>query len=558
MVKNLKIGTRLTTSFATILLLVIILMGIAVFNLNSVAKNMQKFYDTAYSAATQAWTARRDIRLLEASIYQAATTENQDVTDQAIQITNASGTSLADALAALKTTLPKAMTPIDNAVKLSAEIRPVRIELVDLLKSQRNNAALKIMNETYLPGLEKIATQITEIGVIADDAAMAFADDAAKTSNQIMLLMIGLAVLIAAFILAISVAITRSIVAPLTKVTNRIKTLCDGDLTEPMPTIEGKDEVCMLAASSGKLVEGLQNLIGDMTNMLGEMADGNMTVKSNGAAYPEDFAPLQVSMIKIVQSFNETLSQIDVASEQVSSGADQVASGAQALAQGATEQASSVQQLSASINEIAVQVNQNASNATNANNVADEVGNQITQSSEQMGRMIEAMAEINQSSQQIGKIIKTIEDIAFQTNILALNAAVEAARAGVAGKGFAVVADEVRSLASKSAEAAKQTTNMIENSVKSVEGGTKIADETAMSLGHVVAGATKITDLIQQISKSSNEQATAIAQVNLGVEQISSVVQTNSATSEESAAASEELSSQSTLLRGLVSRFRLH
>ena len=199
----------------------------------------------------------------------------------------------------------------------------------------------------------------------------------------------------------------------------------------------------------------------------------------------------------------------------------------------------------------------NAENALSANEKAVEMGRRITESNRQMQDMIHAMDEISSSSKEIGKIIKTIEDIAFQTNILALNAAVEAARAGEAGKGFAVVADEVRSLASKSADASNSTSALIENSLRAVLNGTRIADDTAKNLSDVVSGVKDVVATIGQISNDSTEQADAIGQVTQGIDQVSSVVQTNSATAEESAAASEELSGQAQLLKKLISQFRL-
>jgi len=199
----------------------------------------------------------------------------------------------------------------------------------------------------------------------------------------------------------------------------------------------------------------------------------------------------------------------------------------------------------------------NAKNANQANELAEVAKSNAVKGNMQMKEMQKAMEEINESSSNISKIIKVIDEIAFQTNILALNAAVEAARAGQHGKGFAVVAEEVRNLAARSANAAKETTDMISGSITKVAAGTKIADETAVALNKIVEDVAKAADLVGDIAVASSEQATGIAQINQGIMQVSQVVQTNSATSEESAAASEELSSQAELLKTSVSKYNL-
>lgn len=286
------------------------------------------------------------------------------------------------------------------------------------------------------------------------------------------------------------------------------------------------------------------------------IADGDLDINLV-ANSRDEVGILAASFIKMADNINDVMSNINVAAEQVAAGSKQVSNSSMALSQGATEQASSVEELSSSLEEIASQTRLNADNASKANKLAETAKDKADIGNSQMKEMLKAMDEINDSSSNISKIIKVIDDIAFQTNILALNAAVEAARAGQHGKGFAVVAEEVRNLAARSAKAAKETTTMIESSIKKVDGGTKIANQTADALVQIVDNITKVATLVGNIAVASNEQASGIAQVNQGIMQVSDVVQMNSATSQESAAASEELSSQSEMLKDQVMRFKL-
>ena len=346
------------------------------------------------------------------------------------------------------------------------------------------------------------------------------------------------------------------IIRPIRRVQKEMEEIARGHLNNKTRLEPDTSELGQMIASILTMKQTWSFYIGDISDKLKAMATGNMNVEID-ADYNGDFAPIKDSMNQIIDSLNDTLTQINSSSKEVSNGAEQVANGAQALAQGATEQATSVQDLENTFVDLSEKVKETAKRAQEANAQTDTAVTELDHSNDYMNQMMVAMEQINTASSEIGKIIKTIEDIAFQTNILALNAAVEAARAGNAGKGFAVVADEVRQLAGKSAEAAKSTTGLVTDCIKAIANGTEIARSTADSLKNVIESSSIASKTMASMSLEAEEHAQDLLKATDGFTQISDVVQTNTATAEESAAASEELSSQATLLRNLVGQFQL-
>ncbi|HCT64184.1 MAG TPA: methyl-accepting chemotaxis protein [Lachnospiraceae bacterium] len=402
-------------------------------------------------------------------------------------------------------------------------------------------------NNNQIIGIYFVGVPMESINNILDEGTI-------STVKSVVILTVIL--LLLAFV--ITLFISTGIAKPIQKVTEAAQQIAEGNFDVEF-SVQSKDEVGRLAKAFNLTIERLvnyQGYIDEISDALQNVSEGNLKVELH-REYVGQFEKLKKHMQELLSNLNSTLMQINQSADQVDSGAGQVANGAQALSQGATEQASSIEELSASITEITEQIRKNAENAKSVHDKANFAEREMFSSNDQMREMMIAMEQINFKSSEISKIIKIIDDIAFQTNILALNAAVEAARAGVAGKGFAVVADEVRNLAGKSAEAAKQTTILIEETISAVENGSQITSKTATSLDKSANATKEVVALIDDIAKASQEQATAIIQINQGIEQISAVVQTNAATAEESAAASEELSGQANILQELIAKFEL-
>lgn len=363
--------------------------------------------------------------------------------------------------------------------------------------------------------------------------------------NNSMLIMLALLAISTPVILLIA----KRIITPVRTMVHAARALAAGD-TEIDVQTNTNDETRELADAFNDMTKNIRQ----QTQTIAAIAEGDFTV-SVTARSEKDL--MNNTLITMITLNNDVFSQLVGTAEQVASGSRQIADGSESLAQGATEQAASVEQLLTIIDKVDNEVRDNAAMAEKAACLTSEITVNAKKGSEQMQRMVRAAKDINESSQSISNIINAIEDIAFQTNILALNASVEAARAGQHGKGFAVVADEVRNLAYKSAEAAKSTTSLIENSIIKTELGVKIADDAASFLNEIVAGIDESGHLVSKIAAVSEQQSAAMSQMSIDIKQVSQVIQANSAAAEESAAASVEMSAQASTLKKLVSQFKL-
>ena len=556
MLKKLKIRNRLFVSFGIVLVLTVAISLSSISALNKSSKDLEEVISgvVAVDAAVKnnriyTNTVGRYIRDIVIKGAGADVSTEKKAIQQNIELIT-EGLDTMERLEVLdKDAVEEYRTAIEEWLNIGDKV-------LQLMDEGKEDEAEKVILAECTAMLKKVVELVKPLDTETDSLRQEAMERNVRITNRSSIFIVGMLLVSVAIAIFIAVRVTKMIVNPLKEVEEAMGRIAQGKMQQEF-TYESDDEVGLLIENVKKSCEILEESIGDLTRLLTEMADGNFDIRVKDGVYKGDLQPILLAIRQMNRNLSSTLSQINIASDEVANGADQVSSGAQALSQGATEQASAVEELAATINDISMQVQKTADNAREASAKVTEAQNELLFSNEHMSEMIEAMQEIEQKSGDIGKIIKTIEDIAFQTNILALNAAVEAARAGEAGKGFAVVADEVRNLASKSAEAASNTTNLIEGTIQAVTNGTHIAGQTAEALRVTVESTKQVVDYVDKISNAAIEQADAINQVTQGVDQISSVVQTNSATAEESAAASQELAGQSQLLKTLVGKFHL-
>ncbi len=599
--KNLKVSMKLLVGFGVVVAITLIVGIVSVVNLLSIDTQYSNDIVSHALPLNSAINVVGDLQALRSEMRSCVLfTGNKDKIAESKKTIDGLCKEFEDSAASFSKGIvrPDVRKMFDDAMKrYKDEFKPGVYKIISDADNGVPQAALiDYMTKVTKPASEDVTNDMVRATDVKAEQLIQSSDDCSKRSRQIAAIMIVLVVAGIVISIFFGVYINLLISKPLGTTVKMINEMSQGQLDTRL-RLDRHDEIGVMAKTMDSFADDLQhNVVGTMKKISEGDLDMKISVKSSrdevsaalkntvealhsliiddggkvlqaaankdlsqrlAREYKGDYARMKDNINTVVQNLDNSMAQVSEAVAQVSSASGEISSGAQSLAEGANEQASSLEEVSSSLEEMSSMTKQNADNSNQAKILATEAKAAANEGDESMKKMAEAIREIKQSSDNTAKIIKSIDDIAFQTNLLALNAAVEAARAGEAGKGFAVVAEEVRNLAMRSAEAAKNTANMIEESVKNSDRGVNITEEVAKSLGQIVDRTQKVGDLIAEIAAASNEQALGIEQVNTAVAQMNQVTQSNAANSEESASASEELSSQAAELANMVSEFKL-
>ena len=558
-IRNMKLKFRLLLSYAMVIAICLSASIAALFMLNRIGDNLSSFYRNNYTVTINVWLAKREMQAARGDILNAILESDVEESAEYIDKAKESLRNMRATFPVIRNSFKGDLAMVDRVDKRLQEAIVYRDKVFALVETGKTDEAYEVMKSSYIPVLNQMADLLQQIADVAAHNAqdMVKEGEYAQASAITVIMIIMTFSIVSAALLGIY--ISNSIRKPVKEIEDAAQQLANGQLDGVCVSYTSRDELGKMSDSIRDLISYQKTIIEDISDILGDMSEGNFKVQSNvNEYYMGHYDRILVSMWGLRDKLSDTLWRISQSARQVANGSEQVSSGAQILAIGAEEQADSIEKLAIAVNEISEQVRVTKENADKARNQTDRAGAQVSESNQQMQEMISAMNIISERSDEIYKIVKTIQDIAFETNLLALNASVEAARVGELGTGFAVIAREIRSLADKTAMASKNTTALIKESVAAVKNGEKVAHTAADSLLQVIECTKQVIFMVDRIASATENQHKSISNITAEVRQVSDVVQNNASISEELAAASEELSTQTQMLDHMIGQFQLY
>lgn len=558
-IRNMKLKFRLLLSYAMVIAICLSASIAALFMLNRIGDNLSSFYRNNYTVTINVWLAKREMQAARGDILNAILESDVEESAEYIDKAKESLRNMRATFPVIRNSFKGDIAMVDRVDKRLQEAIVYRDKVFALVETGKTDEAYEVMKSSYIPVLNQMADLLQQIADVAAHNAqdMVKEGEYAQASAITVIMIIMTFSIVSAALLGIY--ISNSIRKPVKEIEDAAQQLANGQLDGVCVSYTSRDELGKMSDSIRDLISYQKTIIEDISDILGDMSEGNFKVQSNvNEYYMGHYDRILVSTWGLRDKLSDTLWRISQSARQVANGSEQVSSGAQILAIGAEEQADSIEKLAIAVNEISEQVRVTKENADKARNQTDRAGAQVSESNQQMQEMISAMNIISERSDEIYKIVKTIQDIAFETNLLALNASVEAARVGELGTGFAVIAREIRSLADKTAMASKNTTALIKESVAAVKNGEKVAHTAADSLLQVIECTKQVIFMVDRIASATENQHKSISNITAEVRQVSDVVQNNASISEELAAASEELSTQTQMLDHMIGQFQLY
>lgn len=558
-IRNMKLKFRLLLSYVMVIAICLSASIAALFMLNRIGDNLSSFYRNNYTVTINVWLAKREMQAARGDILNAILESDVEESAEYIDKAKESLRNMRATFPVIRNSFKGDIAMVDRVDKRLQEAIVYRDKVFALVETGKTDEAYEVMKSSYIPVLNQMADLLQQIADVAAHNAqdMVKEGEYAQASAITVIMIIMTFSIVSAALLGIY--ISNSIRKPVKEIEDAAQQLANGQLDGVCVSYTSRDELGKMSDSIRDLISYQKTIIEDISDILGDMSEGNFKVQSNvNEYYMGHYDRILVSMWGLRDKLSDTLWRISQSARQVANGSEQVSSGAQILAIGAEEQADSIEKLAIAVNEISEQVRVTKENADKARNQTDRAGAQVSESNQQMQEMISAMNIISERSDEIYKIVKTIQDIAFETNLLALNASVEAARVGELGTGFAVIAREIRSLADKTAMASKNTTALIKESVAAVKNGEKVAHTAADSLLQVIECTKQVIFMVDRIASATENQHKSISNITAEVRQVSDVVQNNASISEELAAASEELSTQTQMLDHMIGQFQLY